>query len=507
MCSEVFNGCLQDHKPLLAVIESSHYLTEQTWQDLHLDSVLGEPLQVKSFLMHPCSREELLERQRVFAAIRDSEDDSVYKAMVACRGALFTLRRSLDIWRDAKTFIEQTYLFVEVLRAYLAARQSLKALHGSGRLQEVAFHFQNLDDAPLSNAIEKAQAIMERISRAHLSYGDRQWTFTTAEAQDSGTLFEELSACAEKLGLQFAVKERSPIYPDPYVSEAFRSLYKRDFEQLEQILKPFSQVNFEELLDYISSLDFYLQMEDFYRRAEKRGLVRCIPVISDEKQFCIQEMYDFTLLSSDAPSIVPNPTFFTSEEPFFFLVGANGGGKTTYLRAIGCNLVLLMAGCPIMAQSGVGYPFTSVQTHYPADERFSGMGRLDDEQRRVDEMLTGANTDGFYLFNETFSGADHEKGFALAMNLAERMGEDGRFGLFVTHFHQVIGKAFPVLSVGTTTDELDENEESPLKAHHNRTYRISYAGAKAYSYAEDILRKYGMDRRSLRERLAREEET
>ena len=225
---------------------------------------------------------------------------------------------------------------------------------------------------------------MERISHAHLSYGDRQWTFTTAEAQDSGTLFEELSACSEKLGLQFAVKERSPIYPDPYVSEAFRSLYKRDFEQMEQILKPFSQANFEELLDYIPSLDFYLQMENFYRQAEKRGLVRCIPVISDEKQFCIQEMYDFTLLSSDAPNIVPNPTFFTSEDPFFFLVGANGGGKTTYLRAIGCNLVLLMAGCPIMARSGVGYPFTSVQTHYPSDERFSGMGRLDD-----DESLNG----------------------------------------------------------------------------------------------------------------------
>lgn len=504
MCSEVFNGCLQDHKPLLAVIESSHYLTEQTWQDLHLNSVLGEPLQVKFFLMHPCGREELLARQRIFAAIRDSEDNSVSNAMVACRGSLFTLRRSLDIWKDARTFVEQTYLFVEVLRAYLAARQSLKALHGGGRLQEVAFHFQNVDDAPLSNAIEKAQAIMERISHAHLSYGDRQWTFTTAEAQDSGTLFEELSTCAEKLGLQFAVKERSPIYPDPYISEAFRSLYKRDFEQLEQILKPFSQVNFEELLDYIPSLDFYLQMEDFYRQAEKRGLVRCIPVISDEKQFCLQEMYDFTLLSSDTPSIVPNSTYFTSEEPFFFLVGANGGGKTTYLRAIGCNLVLLMAGCPIMARSGVGYPFTTVQTHYPADERFSGMGRLDDEQRRVDEMLTGANTDGFYLFNETFSGADHEKGFALAMNLAERMGEDGEFGLFVTHFHQVIGKAFPVLSVGTVADEREEN---PLEVHHSRTYRVSYAGAKAYSYAEDILRKYGMDRQSLRARLASEEET
>lgn len=275
---------------------------------------------------------------------------------------------------------------------------------------------------------------------------------------------------------------------------------------MEQILKPFSQVNFEELLDYIPSLDFYLQMEDFYRQAEKRGLFRCIPVISDEKQFCLQEMYDFTLLSSDAPSIVPNPTFFTSEDPFFFLVGANGGGKTTYLRAIGCNLVLLMAGCPIMAQSGVGYPFTSVQTHYPSDERFSGMGRLDDEQRRVSEMLDRQDTDGFFLFNETVSGANHEKGFALAMNLAESMGEDGRFGLFVTHFHQVIGKAFPVLSIGTTADELDENEQSHAEVHHSRTYRVFYAGAKAYSYAEDILRKYGMDRQSLRARLAREEE-
>lgn len=504
MCSEVFNGCLQDHKPLLAVIESSHYLTEQTWQDLHLDSVLGEPLQVKTFLMHPCSREELLERQRVFAAIRDSENDSVYNAMVACRGALFTLRRSLDIWKDARTFVEQTYLFVEMLRAYLAARQSLKVLHGSGRLQELAFHFQSMDDAPISSAIEKAQAIMERISHACLSYGERQWTFATAGSQDNGTLFEELSACAKELGLAFAVKERRPIYPDPYISEAFRTLYKREFEQLEQILNPLSKEKFGEVLDHTPSLDFYLQMEDFYRKAEGRGLVRCIPVISDEKQFCIQEMYDFTLLSSDAPSIVPNPTFFTSEDPFFFLVGANGGGKTTYLRAIGCNLVLLMAGCPIMARSGVGYPFTTVQTHYPADERFSGMGRLDDEQRRVDEMLTGANTDGFYLFNETFSGADHEKGFALAMNLAERMGEDGEFGLFVTHFHQVIGKAFPVLSVGTVADEREEN---PLEVHHSRTYRVSYAGAKAYSYAEDILRKYGMDRQSLRARLASEEET
>lgn len=506
MCSGGQCSCLREEsynknsKPILVKIDFSRCLSEQTWHDLHLNSVLGEPLQVKSFLMHPCSREELFARQRVFAAIRDSGDDSVYKSMVTCREALFTLKHSFDIWHDAKTYIEQTYLFIEVLRGYLVALQSLKALQGGGRLQEAAFYFQNIDDTPLSDALDKAQTIIDRISCVHISHGDRQWVFATIEGQDRETVFEELCDCAKNLELHFAVKERSPIYPDQYLSEAFRLLYKQEFEQLEQILKPFSDIDFAELSDYIPSFDFYLQMENFYRRAEKRGLVRCIPAISDNKQFCLQEMYDFTLISSDTSNIVPNQTFFTSEEPFFFLVGANGGGKTTYLRAIGCNLVLMMAGCPIMARSGVGYPFSSVQTHYPSDERFSGMGRLDDEQRRVDGMLSKYDSDGFCLFNETFSGANHEKGFALAMELAERMHKDGRFGLFVTHFHQVIGKPFPVLSVGTAEYEPSENENCSAEVNHSRTYRVSYSGALAYSYAEDILRKYGMDRRSLMKR-------
>lgn len=499
MCSGVSCSYSRNHQPRLAAISSSHCLSEQTWRDLHLDPILGELLQVKEFLMHPCDREELLARQRVFTEIRDSEGDQVYASMVACRKALFALQHALEIWKDARTAVERTYLFVEVLRAYRASRHSLGALHGSGRLREVASYFQNRDDAPLSDAIDQAQVIIERIFHVRLSYGDRQWSFARDDASEGGAVYETLSACAEKLGLAFAVKKKSPVYMDQYLSDAFISLYHSEFRQLELLLAPFRQVDLEAPLDYVPSLDFYLQMEDFYRRAEGRGIVRCIPTISDEKQFCLQEMYDFTLLASADVNIVPNPTFFTSEKPFFFLVGANGGGKTTYLRAIGANLVLLMAGCPVMARCGVGYPFTSVHTHYPSDEHFSGKGRLDDEQRRIGEMLDGQDRDGFFLFNETFSGANDEKGSALAMELAERMRREGRLGLFVTHFHQVIGKDFPVLSVGVSADEGEGERE-----HHSRTYRVSYEGAQAYSYAEDILRKYGMDRNALRARLSRE---
>ncbi len=121
--------------------------------------------------------------------------------MSACHRERFALRRSLDIWREARTDVEKNYLLVEVLRLYLAAWRSLKALQGEGRLREVAIYFHNRDDTPLSSALEKAHGIMERISHAHLTYGNSQWTLSAGVADDRETVFEELCVCADRLGL------------------------------------------------------------------------------------------------------------------------------------------------------------------------------------------------------------------------------------------------------------------------------------------------------------------
>ena len=470
-------------RPALLSLEKDRKIAQTVFKDLNLDLVFNEKLQ--AVLSHPCSQNELLARQRVFIELKR---DSVFEGVVACRSAIADLRREITLWQEARTQIEKLCLRVSVLELYLLACQSLCDLQGSGRLHEIAYYFQNKKDAKMREAITEAKSLLRCMSDTRIMRLDNQYVISKGDSEK--TLFEEIRDCAEALNIAYSKKEYSTIYPDVYISNALFALYKEQISKIENLIAPFASVDFEEVLSYLPQLDFFIKIEEFGRRAEKKQLSRCIPTISQTRQFILKEMYDFTLLGNLVGEIVPNHTYFSQEEPFFFLVGANGGGKTTYLRAVGSNLILFLAGCPVFAQGCVGYPFAELRTHYPVDERFTNTGRLDDEKRRVDEMLSGDIGDVFFLFNETFSGTNQEKGYALAMEVVENLHHHKCFGLFVTHFHQVRKTKYPVLNTVVKND-----------AHHRRTYKITYATPGGGSYAEDILIKYRLDKLSLAEKL------
>ena len=48
-------------------------------------------------------------------------------------------------------------------------------------------------------------------------------------------------------------------------------------------------------------------------------------------------------------------------------------------------LLLFLAGCPVFAQEASIYPFDTVAAHFPKDERFDHVGRLDEELLRTSE--------------------------------------------------------------------------------------------------------------------------
>lgn len=200
------------------------------------------------------------------------------------------------------------------------------------------------------------------------------------------------------------------------------------------------------------------------------------------------------MISKGVSDIVPNDVDFDEKTPFFFLTGANGGGKTTYLRALGVNLLLFLNGCPVFAERAEMYPFRTLAVHFPKDERFTDTGRLADEQKRAEKMLENAGPDSVMLFNETFSGTDDKLGVELTLVAAGKMREKAVFGLFVTHFHEVSEHGYPMLHAVVENTPEEQNK---------RVYRIVRADKKTSSFAEDILKKYSLDRRSLSERYAK----
>ncbi len=303
------------------------------------------------------------------------------------------------------------------------------------------------------------------------------------------TVYDELAAAVGELGLEIPEYKTSRIRLNDGLSNALSELYPEEMAACDAYIEKYKDIPYDAPEKYIAEFDFFYSILSLCDRADAKDIPICYPRIAAKRQYLATGVYDISLFVKDADRIIPNDMYFGETEPFFFITGANGGGKTTYLRASGINLILFLGGCPIFAHDAEIYPFRSVKSHFPADERFSGSGRLDEEEARVNYLLNTCDGETFIVFNETYSGTDDKLGCEMTLATANRIKEKGTFGLFVTHFHEVRAGGWPMLNTVIEEDE-----------YHRRTFRIVRDFGITSSFADDILRKYRLDRVSLAER-------
>lgn len=302
---------------------------------------------------------------------------------------------------------------------------------------------------------------------------------------------ERLLRCAAELGLPPENSKRelsirldarmvnalARLHPEAFIS--FRDFYARCGDRFDS-----------SMLSYRFELNFYLEALALMDRIRSVGLPLCWPKVSTAKKIDVRELYDISLLLKEGIQIIPNDALFTEKEPFFFLTGANGGGKTTFLRALANAVILFISGCPICAREAEIWPVANVFTHFPQDERFEADGRFADEQRRVGEILAAHEGNSLILLNETYSTTNEELAVTSTLALAEKLKNSGSFTLYITHQHGLEAAEVPFLSV--IVDEDDQNR---------RTYRIARRQEADSSYAADILHRYGLDEESLQRRF------
>lgn len=111
---------------------------------------------------------------------------------------------------------------------------------------------------------------------------------------------------------------------------------------------------------------------------------------------------------------------------------------------------------------------------------------MEEEANRVNRITQNINEGVFAFFNESFSGANEAIGEKLTFETAVKVKNAGAFALFVTHFNKYDYGSFPILNA--VVDETSENR---------RTFLIQKSSAMGASHANDILKKYGLDKLSL----------
>jgi len=166
------------------------------------------------------------------------------------------------------------------------------------------------------------------------------------------------------------------------------------------------------------------------------------PLLKEHQRIC----NDFSLVEKGSVAIV---------------TGSNMAGKSTFLRTVGCNLVLAMTGAPCCALSGEISPmsiFTSMRT---LDNLEEGISSFYAELKRVEQLLhlIANGQSVLFLLDEMFKGTNSEDRYKGGVSLIRQLSRLNAFGMISTHDLQLAKAAsqhLPVRNYSFNSELKDE---------------------------------------------------
>ena len=161
--------------------------------------------------------------------------------------------------------------------------------------------------------------------------------------------------------------------------------------------------------------------------------------------------------------------------------GVSGGGKATFLRAVGLAQVMLQAGMFVAADAFRADLRSSVLTHFPREEDAAmERGRLDEELARLSVLVDAATPHSLVLMDESFASTNEREAAQVAHDVIAALVDSGVRVWFATHLHQYAADLrqnapWPVLFVAPALGEAGQ-----------RTFRMTVASPGTSSNAMDL---------------------
>lgn len=261
------------------------------------------------------------------------------------------------------------------------------------------------------------------------------------------------------------------------VCKALKKSQRALLQTLNQSLRPLFENGYEDISFLLKSAQCIKSFSSGY----------CFPAVESGKMD-LSNLYD-PLLAASIRSIdlVKNDVYFSDDSCLYLLNGANSGGKSVYVRAIGIAQILFQLGLGVPADKAQMRIVDGVYTHFPIAEthdhsQFAG------ECARMKDILNQLTGDSLLLMDETFSGTASAEGAAVAFQVLQHLQSRRCYCIFSTHMYEI----------NSYLDRL--NKRKPLigslymeTLDGKRTYRIQKGLSDGLSYAYDIAKRYGLE--------------
>jgi hypothetical protein len=463
-------------------------------QDLELASIINTAAQGDKLVWHAVSRALLGEaenaatiahRQEILTDCR-AAPEMIRELYALAAEAVQAERRVLPVWsRDEPSAVvtnsvatlEATAEFMERLRAI--ADQGSSSIQSPGLRRFFAMISEELDDDYLAGMHEHLDELRfphGEMFSARLGSVNRGTRYVARQAPDPGVLGR---LGLRRSGYGFTIPDR-----DQAGAEALREMENRGLRDVAAVVgqardhvKAFFAALRDELAFYIGALN----LGDALGRT---GAPLSTPSLAEagEMTFAAEDLYDVALALALGRAPVPN-NVDARNRPLILITGANQGGKSTLLRAIGQAQLMAQAGLQVGAGAMRLNLCSGVFTHYKRKEDASmESGKLDEELSRMSRIADQITTGALLLCNESFASTNEREGSEIARQIVRAMLDRGIKVVFVTHQYDLAG-GFWSTDRGRALFLRAERDE-----RGERTYRVSEGEPLPTSYGADSYR-------------------
>ena len=234
-----------------------------------------------------------------------------------------------------------------------------------------------------------------------------------------------------------------------------------------------------------AELAFYVGCLNLHAALTAKGEPRCFPepLPAGQPALVTRGLYDPALSLRIEGRAIGNE-IAGDGKALLVITGANGGGKSTLLRAVGTAQLMMQAGMFVAAEAYRADVRDAVLTHFrreedPALER----GKLDEELARMSELLDHASGRSLVLLNESLSATNEREGSQIAREIVRALLERGVKVVYVTHLYD-LAESFHRLGMP---------EALFLRAERGtdgeRPFRLAEAPPLPTSFGRDIYRR------------------
>jgi DNA mismatch repair ATPase MutS len=211
------------------------------------------------------------------------------------------------------------------------------------------------------------------------------------------------------------------------------------------------------------------------------------PAAAGTRRIQFRGLYDVSLALNMRRSVVPN-SVDADGKSLVIIMGANQGGKSSFLRSVGMAQLMMQCGMFVGAESCAAEVCTALFTHYKREEDPAmKKGKLDEELSRMSDIADAITPNAMLLFNESFAATNEREGSEIARQVVSALLQKKVKVFFVTHLYDFAQGFF----ASSTEDVLFLRAER--RPDGTRTFRVVPGEPLETSYGEDVYKKiFGM---------------